>query len=80
MPSADDELYQVQQHIGHFGTDRITLLRREVTALRLRHPLEVLEQFAGFDDECRSEVLRRMELLPVAFRRELSELPGEVMQ
>jgi hypothetical protein len=45
-----------------------------------RIPLEVLERLARLDDQSRSEVLRRMELLPVPLAGEAIELLGEFVQ
>jgi hypothetical protein len=40
----------------------------------------MLEQLPGFDNERRREILRRMELLPIAVLREAVELSGEALQ
>ena len=73
------ELNQVQEDVRHLGTRGTSLVRRQFAALRLGHPLEVLQQFSGFHDQCRRKVLRGMELLPVPVRGETVELLCEVL-
>lgn len=68
------KLDQVEQDIGNLSAYCFKLLLRQRATLRLRKPLEVLQQFGGFDDQCRCQVLRRVKLLPVPFSRKLVQL------
>jgi hypothetical protein len=67
-------LDQIEQDIGHLGPHGLALLRRRRPALRLGHPLEMLQQLPRLHDHRRGQVLREMELLPLALPGELVEL------
>ena len=70
----------VQQHVRHLAAHLGQLLRREIAALLLRHPLEVLQQLTRLDDECGRHVLRRMVLVPVAFAGEPVQVASKVAE
>ena len=53
-------------HLGHF-------FGWQGLALFFGQPLEVFDQFGGLDDEGHGEVLRGVELVPVAFGGEVAE-------
>lgn len=71
------QLHEVEQHVGDLGGHGLLLFGLQGAALGLGHPLEVFEQFAGFDVEGTGEVLGGVELLPVAFGGEGGELVAE---
>jgi len=56
------------------------LLRRQSLALFFGQPLEVFNQLGGLDDECHGEVLRGMELVPVALGGEVAQAGFYVFQ
>src|SRR6185369_4895508 len=57
---------KVKQDIGDFVRHFASRARIEPGALRRRQPLEFFEQLGGLDRQRHREILRRMELLPVA--------------
>ena len=50
-----------------------SLSARQCLALFFRQPLEVFDQFGGLDDESHGEVLRGVELVPVALVGKLAQ-------
>ena len=74
------EPHQVEQHVGHLVADLRQLLCRQPARLVFAQPLEVLEQLGRLDAERHRQVLRRVELIPVALVGEAAQRLGEFAQ
>lgn len=64
---------QEQQHVGAFQSNFRACFRWQVGRLLERQPLEMLKHFTGFARQRHRQVLGIVKLVPVAFRRELSQ-------
>ena len=67
------EANKVDLDIGNFLFYLGELFGGQGLALVFCKPLEVFDQFGGLDDQCHGEVLRRVELVPVALTGEFTQ-------
>ena len=61
---------QVDEHVGRLEPHALAALRVEIAALLLGEPLELLDELGRLDRQRHREVLRRVELVPIALGRE----------
>jgi len=73
---ADEVDLDVGEFLFHLGE----LVGWQGLAFCFGQPLEVLDQFGGLDDERHGEVLRRVELVPVALGGELAQGVFDLVQ
>ena len=66
-PELVHEFRQVDHHVAYLLSDLGQLPGRQILALLLGEPLEVLDDLRGLHAQGHREVLRGVELLPVSF-------------
>ncbi len=69
------QIYEEDENVGQFLSNRFTGLRVEVPGLTGILPKEIFEKFRGFDNQTLGEIFRIVKLSPVPPIAEVENLP-----